>query len=333
MTGLSKLPEDSRQKAKRSKLPTWHSPMLAKLTDERFSDKSWIYERKFDGERCLALSKNNSVTLYSRNHKKLNHTYPEIVEALTGQKNTGFFIDGEIVAFEGNRTSFERLQNRMQIKREDEALQSSTAVYYYVFDVLYAHGHDLTGVALEDRKRVLKGLLRYSNRIRLTPYRNESGESYFKSACRKGWEGLIAKDRASDYSHGRSSDWLKFKCVHEQELVIGGFTEPRGTRIGFGALLVGYYDGKRLKYAGKVGTGYDDRTLRRLGGKLAGLETDKSPFSRSVMEKNVHWVRPQMVAQIGFTEWTRDNKLRHPRFKGLRRDKSPREVVRERSGG
>ncbi|MGD8922747.1 MAG: non-homologous end-joining DNA ligase [Candidatus Zixiibacteriota bacterium] len=306
--------------------------MLAKLTDERFSKDNWIFERKLDGERCLAVSKNGRVRLYSRNKKKLNDTYPEIADALEEQDTTGYIVDGEIVAFEGNRTSFARLQNRMQIKDRQEARESRTAVYYYVFDVLYADRHDVTNVPLSDRKTILKNLLNYNDPLRLTPYRKRAGEKYFREACRKGWEGVIAKRFDAPYSHNRSGDWLKFKCVNEQELVIGGFTEPQGSRIGFGALLVGYYKNRKLRYAGKVGTGYDDNTLRRLKKKLSDLERKTNPFAgEDIQEKRVHWVTPDLVAQVGFTEWTEDGKLRHPRFLGLRNDKDPSKVVREKA--
>jgi ATP-dependent DNA ligase len=161
-------------------------------------------------------------------------------------------------------------------------------------------------------------------------HRNTKGEEFYREACEQGLEGLIAKRRASEYVHGRSTDWLKFKCINEQELVIGGFTDPAGGRVGFGALLVGYYDRGNLKYAGKVGTGFDTATLQRLRHQLDTRVTSRSPFVDDVREKGAHWVKPDLVAQIGFTEWTHDGKLRHPRFLGLRPDKPAKDVVRER---
>ena len=299
----------------------------------RSSKDNWIFERKLDGERCLAVSKNGKVRLYSRNKKILNDTYPEIADTLEEQDTTGYIVDGEIVAFEGNRTSFARLQNRMQITDRQKARESRTAVYYYVFDVLYAERHEVTSVPLSDRKTMLRNLLDYNDPLRLTPYRKTAGEKYYREACRKGWEGVIAKRFDAPYLHNRSSDWLKFKCVNGQELVIGGFTEPQGSRIGFGALLVGYYKDKKLRYAGKVGTGYDDNTLRRLQKKLSDLERKTNPFAgEDIREKRVHWVTPDLVAQVGFTEWTEDGKLRHPRFLGLRNDKDPLKIVREKAG-
>ena len=168
-------------------------------------------------------------------------------------------------------------------------------------------------------------------RVRFTSHRNEEGEAYHREACEKGWEGVIAKDARAPYVHSRSKKWLKLKCGHRQELVVGGFTEPEGERTGFGALLLGYYDGDDLLYAGKVGTGFDDDTLESLRERLDSLERDTPPYAEGedLPRKGVHWVTPKLVAEIGFTEWTEDHRLRHPRFLGLRRDKEAEEVVRE----
>jgi ATP-dependent DNA ligase len=166
--------------------------------------------------------------------------------------------------------------------------------------------------------------------LRLTEHRETEGEAYYREACEQHWEGIIAKNGDSAYASERSRQWLKFKCVNEQEFVIAGYTDPQGERIGFGALLAGYYERGKLKYAGKVGTGYDTGTLRRLGRQLASLQTGSKPFEADILPSSgVHWVKPKLVAQIGFTEWTGDGKLRHPRFLGLRDDKKPEEVTRE----
>lgn len=330
MVDLDNLPGEARDKAKRKGQPEWTQPMLAKLTRERFSDEGWIYERKLDGERCLAFKKRKKVQLYSRNRKSLNASYPELVEALEAQDAERFIVDGEIVAFEGDKTSFARLQNRFQIEDPEKARRSGIKVYYYLFDLLYSEGYDVTRVPLRHRKALLKGLLSYQDPLRYLNHRNEKGEKYYREACSKGWEGVIAKKADGPYVHRRSSDWLKFKCVHEQELVIGGYTDPQGSRKGFGALLVGYYEDKEFRYAGKIGTGFSDQVLEKLKKRLADLERDKSPFSEDVSEKGVHWVKPELVAQVGFTEWTSDGKLRHPRYLGLRRDKEPGKVHREK---
>jgi bifunctional non-homologous end joining protein LigD len=305
--------------------------MLATLTDQYFSDPGWIYERKLDGERVIAFRHGDDVTLRSRTGRALDGTYPEIVAALVGQPVTDFVIDGEIVAFEGSQTSFARLQQRIGITNPAEALASGVAVTFYVFDLMRLDGRDVTGVPIRERKRLLRDAIEFGRPLRYTSHRNTNGEKFFAEACGKGWEGLIAKRADAPYVHRRSPDWLKFKCVAEQEFVIGGFTDPAGSRRGFGALLVGYYAGRdTLRYAGKVGTGYNDRTLAELRERMDGLVRDTQPFSGApVRERGAHWIRPELVAQIGFTEWTRDGKLRHPRFLGLRTDKDPTDVVRE----
>jgi DNA ligase D-like protein (predicted ligase) len=219
----------------------------------------------------------------------------------------------------------------MKITDPDKARKNRIAIYHYLFDLLFFDGYDTTHLPLRHRKTLLRKMLKFRSPLRFIAHRAQKGEKFYKEACKAGLEGLTAKNAKSNYAHTRSRDWLKFKCVNEQEFVIGGYTDPRGSRVGFGALLVGYYKGNQLKYAGMVGTGYDDKLLRELGKKLRSIEEDDPPFSKnSLPKKNVHWVRPRLVGQVGFTEWTGDGKLRHPRFKGLRRDKKPREVVREK---
>jgi DNA ligase D-like protein (predicted ligase) len=327
---LDDLPPEERKKIRRSGKAAWAPPMLATLTHQHFSSRDWIYERKLDGERVIAVRPGRSAELYSRNHLRIDGAYPEIAEAVESQNVDDFTIDGEVVAFEGNQTSFARLQRRMQTRDPEQARRSGVAVYYYVFDVLYVDGHDITGLPLRWRKRLLRRLLTYADPLRFTTHRNTEGERFHAVACRRGWEGVIAKRAESIYVHTRSTDWLKFKCVNSQEFVIGGYTDPAGSRVGFGALLIGYYDDGKFRYAGKVGTGFDERTLRDLSERLRQLETRQSPFADKVPGRDVHFVKPELVCEIGFTEWTIDGRLRHPRFLGLRRDKRPREVVRER---
>jgi bifunctional non-homologous end joining protein LigD len=304
--------------------------MLATLTHDRFDDKDWIYERKFDGERCMTYRSGSAIHLMSRNEKELRGQYPEIAEAFLGQTEDDFIVDGEIVAFSGDVTSFERLQGRMHVEAKDPLKTTGIRVYYYLFDVVYLNGYSLEKLPLRARKRLLRRAFDYKDPLRFAIHRNEKGTAFFDHACRKGWEGLIAKDARSEYVHARSRSWLKFKCVADQELVICGFTEPQGSRIGFGALLLGYYDGKDLVYAGKVGTGFDDQTLEHLHEQLKEIERPTSPFDRNeAREQDVHYVKPMLVAEIGFTEWTREGRLRHPRYLGLRDDKDAGEVVRE----
>jgi DNA ligase D-like protein (predicted ligase) len=314
-----------------SALPPTVPAMLATLTDERFSDPEWIFERKLDGVRCLARrDAEGRVRLLSRNDQDMSRTYPEIAEALSGPADEALIVDGEVVAFDGRRTSFARLQGRLGLTDPEKARKTNIAVYYYVFDVLHLLGCDTRSLPQLTRKKLLRNALDFGDPLRYTTHRREAGEEAFRAACERGDEGVIAKRAAARYVGGRSRDWLKFKCVRDQEFVIGGWTEPKGSRTGFGALLLGYYDNGALVYAGKVGTGFDAAMLRTLGQRLAALETGRSPFQRgNVKERDVHWVRPELVAQIGFTEWTRDGMLRHPRFAGLRTDKAASDVVRE----
>ena len=324
------LPPEARACLHRRPQPDWIDPMLATLTHRRFSDPNWLFELKFDGERCLAFRNGGSVRLFSRNRKPLNNTYPEIADALGGQALDSFVVDGEIVAFDGEVPSFSRLQHRMQLTDPVAALKTGVEVFYYVFDVPYVAGYDTTAVGLRHRKALLAEALAFADPLRYTTHRDAEGEIAYQEACASGWEGIIAKRADSPYVQRRSTDWLKFKCVNRQEFVIGGFTDPHGGRVGFGALLVGYYEDRHLRYAGKVGTGYDTQTLIELGEQLRTLETTTSPFVDPVREKGAHWVRPELVAEVGFAEWTGDGRLRHPRFLGLRDDKPAHSVVRER---
>jgi DNA ligase D-like protein (predicted ligase) len=206
---------------------------------------------------------------------------------------------------------------------------SGIPVFLYLFDLLEFDGHDLTGLPLRERKSALRRAFSFAGPVRYTPHRNERGEELFREACAKGWEGLIAKRAESPYVHGRSGDWLKLKCSFEQELVIGGFTPPQGSRRHFGALLVGYHEQGELRYAGKVGTGFSAKTLGDLGARLESLEIEEPPFAGDGLPRQARWVEPILVGQFAFGEWTRDGKLRHPRYLGLREDKPAAAVVRE----
>jgi bifunctional non-homologous end joining protein LigD len=299
-------------------------PMKAVLADRPFSDPEWIFERKLDGIRCLATRDASGVRLVSRTGRRMNQDYPTLVEALEREPSEDFIADGEIVAFENGITSFSRLQRRGR---------EHVPVFLYLFDLPRHDGEDLRRLPLRKRKAQLRRALDFHDPLRYTPHRNgEHGEEIYREACERGLEGVIAKRADSPYiSGGRSRDWLKLKCNAEQELVIGGYSAPKGSRTDFGALLVGYHEGGGpLRYAGKVGTGFDHHTLRTLGERLRELEQDESPFEPfKPVPPGTHWVRPELVAQIGFTEWTRDGRLRHPRFLGLRDDKPARDVVRE----
>lgn len=321
-------------------MPSFVKPMLARLTEKYFSSPDWLYERKWDGERCLAFKNGGSVVLKSRNNKIITSSYPEIASAVARLRPRRAVLDGEIVAFYRGKTSFERVARRFGVKTEHGVKASGVKnIRYAVFDLPFLDGRNLDRLPLEERKHLLKKHFRFSPPLLYSDHIIGTGEQYHRQACRRGWEGIIAKRRASPYGHKRSSDWQKFKCAIGQELVIGGYTEPRGSRIGFGAVLVGYYRRGKLMYAGKVGAGFDTKELTDMLARLRKLETKKSPFAQEIEAgpgrwshreaTKIHWVSPRLVGQFAFTEWTGDNQLRHPRFLGLRRDKKPREVTKE----
>ena len=320
---LDKLPADERKLLRRSAAPERPELMKAVLTDRRFSDPDWIFERKLDGIRCMALRTGEGVRMRSRNDLDLGARFPELVPRLGAESCRRYAVDGEIVAFDGGATSFSRLAQRSR---------RPVKVFYYLFDLLWLDGLDVRALPLLSRKRLLRAALSSGGSLRISSHRNEAGEAAFDDACRRGWEGLIAKRAQSPYTAGRSRDWLKQKCAQGQELVIGGFTPPHGSRSDFGALLLGYYAGGELRYAGKVGTGFDHETLKSLGDRLRSLESRSSPFADAsqIREREARWVKPELVAEIAFTEWTSHGRLRHPRFLGLREDKAASEVVRER---
>jgi bifunctional non-homologous end joining protein LigD len=304
---------------------TWTPPMLAqplKKTELRvISDDNWQYERKLDGLRCIAVRNGKHVTLWSRNHLQFTPRFPHIVDALAKLPADNFTVDGEVVAFVGNRTSFAELQRPGR----------DANPVYCVFDLLHLLGKDTTILPLEDRQKLLAQAMQSAGDC-ISPVERLEGDpqQLLEEACQKGWEGLVAKRISGPYVSGRSHDWRKVKCSASQELVVVGWTDPTGSRIGFGALLVGYYDeGGTLHYAGKVGTGFDDKTLKDLHQRLAATEIATAPVVETVKEKKAHWVPPELVAEISFTEWTNDGRLRHPSFQGLRPDKKPEEVRRE----
>lgn len=319
LAGLSEL---ARSRLVRAELPSWLPPALATLRHEPFSDPEWIYERKLDGIRCLAFKRaGGDVELLSRNQLPLHPRFPELVPAIRRQPAAELVIDSELVAVEGDSESFSRLQR---------AGNGDVRVELHVFDILHLNGWDLRALPLLERKALLARALAFGSGLAYVDYQREHGIRLLEAACAAGWEGLIAKRADSSYPSGRTREWLKLKCSRRQELVIGGFTDPKESRVGIGAILVGYYEGEALRYAGKVGTGFDNAMLRELAAELARRERSTPPFSdRGLPNKGVHWVRPELVCEVGFSEWTRDGRLRHPTFLGLRSDKSPQDVVRE----
>src|SRR5215216_3705742 len=310
---LDELDARDRRLLRRRAMPAFTPLMLATLAKDPFSDPAWVFEAKLDGQRSLLWRRGSTVRLITRNEKDRTSHYPDLVEAILRHDTAPLIADGEIVAFQGDVTSFSRLQERMQNARPGAA--------------------QVAAVPVVARKSVLHGALAFTEPIRFSEHLDEEGEVAFRAACEKGWEGLIAKRASAPYTHGRSKDWLKFKCVNEQEFVVLGWTDPHGSRSGLGAILVGYHEDGALRFGGKVGTGFNERELARLTGLLRPLEQTVPPVAdaKGVSTKGVHWVRPELVAQVGFSEWTPDGKLRHPRYLGLRDDKRPKQVVRERA--
>ncbi len=303
-----------------TKVRGWIDPMLATLVDGLPDSRGWVLERKLDGIRAIAYGEDGRVRLYSRNKLPLDESFPSIVDALEGVPGR-FVLDGEVVALVGGDAGgFEALQQR----------SARTKLRYYVFDLLSLGDDDVRDLPLLERKKLLRSVA-LRGPLRRTTTRTGDAEKLRRESCEAGWEGLIAKRASSPYRSGRSKDWLKLKCSNEQEFVVAGYTDPKGSRVGFGALMLGYYDKGRLRFAGEVGTGFGERQLREMGDTLKGIEIEESPFvDLPRAKKGQHFVRPKLVAQVGFTEWTRDGKLRHPRFLGLRSDKRAEDVRRER---
>jgi ATP-dependent DNA ligase len=240
---LDGLPADVKARLRNRAQPKWVAPMLATLTDEVFSRQGWLFEPKWDGERCLAFRCGRDLNLFSRNRIRLNAKYPEVVEAIYQQETTCFMADGEIVTFDDGITSFANLQTRMQVEHPSADLIRNVPVRLYLFDLLYLDRYDIRQVPLRYRKEVLRDAFDFRGSLRFTEHRKTEGEAYYRRACQKGWEGVIAKNGDSVYVSRRTRDWLTFKCKQEQEFVVGGYTDPRGSRSGFGALLLGFYRG------------------------------------------------------------------------------------------
>jgi bifunctional non-homologous end joining protein LigD len=282
--------------------PEWLVPMAATLTQKRFTGPEWIFERKFDGIRLIAFKQGSEVRLFSRN--RLPQNIPPVADAIASLPVEDVILDGEVTWGSGN-------------------------VAYHVFDVMWLDGRDVRSLGLEERRGLLRNLpLRPP--LHRVPLLDDP--SPWERARAEGWEGVIAKRRDSPYEHRRSKHWLKMKCEETHDFVVGGFTDPQRTRVGLGALLVGYFDRDDFVFAGKVGTGFDTKLLLDLRARLDALEIPTSPFTRAkgLPRLRAHWVRPEIVVQVGFIEWTVNDKLRHPRLLGVHFDKTARDVVRER---
>jgi len=296
--------------------------MLASLSKEMVSGPEWVYEEKYDGIRAVAYRDGDRVRLLSRTGQDLTAGFQAIVDALRKLPDPDFVLDGELVVFDKSGVSrFQLLQRR--------GIDRNTRTFYAVFDCLRSEGRDLLRRPLEERRaRLLELTPRRAGPLMPSRRLPRDGERALATAREKGWEGVIAKIASSPYEPGvRSRAWLKIKVRGESEFVIGGYTPPQGSRAEFGALLVGLYDGGKLRYTGKVGTGYTQDTLRDLGPKLKNLRTETPPFDPAPRVSGAIWVEPRLVAQLVYAEWTADGKLRQPAFLGLRTDKKPEECT------
>jgi bifunctional non-homologous end joining protein LigD len=305
-----------------------YRPQLATLVKEAPRGDEWLHEIKFDGYRIGCRIRNGRVTLISRNGKDWTGAFPEVVAAAGKLPTKDALLDGEVaMVLPDGKTSFQALQNAYSGKR--------ATIAYFVFDLLRLDGEPLQALPLEDRKERLRRLVgnRQTGRIRYSHHVDGRGDEFFAQACRMGLEGIISKRRGQPHRDGRHPDWLKTKCVLRQEFVIGGFTDPEGMRAGLGALLIGYYEQGRLVFSGKVGTGFTQKLALDLRRRLDAIEQPASPFDPlppRAVSRNAHWVKPALVGEVEFTEWTSDGKIRHPSFQGLRADKKPGEIVREK---
>ena len=326
------VPDPARlPNARKAPQPESFSPQLATLVDEPPAGEAWLHEIKLDGYRILTKIEAGRVTLLSRSGREWTGRFPAVVEALVPLPVQQAILDGEIVVLRPDGTSdFQALQELLQGGRQ------AGPVVYYLFDLPHCNGYDLTGSPLWERKHLLQSLLARmapaSTIIRFSDHIKSRGTEVYHQACLLAAEGIVSKQAAALYEQKRSRSWLKSKCRQRQELVIGGWTDPTGSRLGFGALLLGYYDAGELVFAGRVGTGFTASTLQQLTGRLREIEQDSPPFRpppAGAEARGMHWVRPELVAEVEFREWTRENLLRQAAFKGLREDKDASEIVRE----
>jgi bifunctional non-homologous end joining protein LigD len=332
----SSIAQDLNGAVKRPMPSTIH-PMLASVVEKPFDDPNWFFEIKWDGYRAVSFVENSSVRLVSRNQNDLTPRYPELRELPKYINARNAILDGEVVVLdEQGRSSFSLMQQRTGIRAHGRQVspQRDLPIFYYVFDLIYLDGYDLRRVTLEERKRVLKEILLPGEIVRYSEhYPGQQGTSLFDVAKQKGLEGILAKKRNSCYEERRTSEWLKIKITQTIDCVIGGFTDPEGTRQYFGSLVLGLYnDKKQLIHVGQAGTGFNHATLKQIYGVLKDIESNKKPFAGPVDAKKVHWVKPVRVAEVKFSEWTHETadgglKLRAPVFLGLREDKNPEECT------
>ncbi|HET6894068.1 MAG TPA: non-homologous end-joining DNA ligase [Candidatus Baltobacteraceae bacterium] len=331
-TGEKRAAKKALARTRRDSIPKITTPMLATLVDEPFDDPQWLFEIKWDGYRAICtVREDGSIELVSRNGLDLLKKFPELAHLANAWTTLPIVVDGEIVSLDSRgRSSFQRLQESLNSRRSN-GTRSAKPLTFAAFDLLYADGKDLRKTPLEERKALLERAIADDDLVLYSKHVVGNGCALFAQAQKQQLEGIIGKRRDCAYVERRTRDWVKIKAQLVQECVIGGFTEPRGSRTGFGALLLGLYNGKDLEYVGHVGTGFNTKLLQSLTADLKNLERKTSPFSTRVdSNTKAHWVDPKMVAQVRFTEWTRDGYLRQPAFLGLRFDKKPKECVRER---
>ena len=319
--------------ARKTAVPALIHPMLATLVDEPFSDPDWLFETKWDGVRAICFIKKGLTRFVSRNQIEMTGQYPELGNIGERVRATDGILDGEIVALDERGVSrFQLLQRRLGRKNAGEIgrLAATTRIAYYVFDLLYLDGFDLTGCKLIDRKTALEKLLKPSKNVRYSDHIIGAGEDLFREVAKVPLEGMIAKRLESPYVQKRSTDWLKIKTIQQSEVVIGGYTEPRKSRAYFGALVVGLYKERKLHYVAHIGGGFNHQTLEQVYKLMQPLKTKDCPFvERPKTNELVQWIKPKLVAQVKFSEWTADGRMRHPIFLGLRHDKKPEQCTFE----
>jgi bifunctional non-homologous end joining protein LigD len=311
-------------------LPQTFAPQLPSLVKSPPTGRQWVHEIKYDGYRIGARVERGHVNLITRNGNDWTATFPEVVAAVKRLPLRQALVDGEAaVVLPNGTTSFQALQG--VLKQHERS-----RLVYFVFDLLHLNGCDLTGLPLEERKAILARLAAEVPAadavVRYSQHFDRDGAEVLREACRMGLEGIVSKRRDLPHEPGRSRSWLKTKCIKRQEFVIGGFTDPEGSRAGIGALLVGVNEGEHLRFAGKVGTGFTSDVLTDLRRRLNRLEQKECPFvprPAGPLGRNAHWVKPELVAEVAFTEWTEDGKIRHPSFQGLREDKPASQITRE----
>jgi bifunctional non-homologous end joining protein LigD len=313
--------------ARKARMPEVIRPMLATLVDEPFSDPEWIFETKWDGFRSVCFISRGKARFVSRNQIEMTPQYPELVKVPHQIDAKQAILDGEIVALdEHGMPRFQLLQNKLRIRSGSYAKATKAQLVYFVFDLLYYDGYDLMNCAVVERKTLLETILRPAAFVKYSDHVQADGEQFYREIEKFHLEGMIAKRAASKYVQKRTADWLKVKTVRRSEVVIGGYTQPRGARSHFGSLVCGLYRGQDLRYVAHVGGGFNERTLTSIHKLMQPLKTNRSPFANTPKTNEpVQWLKPKLVAEVKFSEWTADERMRHPIFLGLREDKKPQD--------